>query len=60
MENNRYYDRREEIVKTGEEMKEEYGIEFTVADIISTMDFTPDIDEYRDFCIWVRTNGGIK
>jgi hypothetical protein len=64
MENNRYYAKKDEIIKEGEALKAEYGIEFSIGDIISILTakgvFKEDVDEYRDFCIWARINGGIK
>ena len=64
MENNYYYDHREEIKALEEELMAQYNMRFSLADIVGEYDrrnAPPEnaLRQAQAFYEWVRKNGGI-
>ena len=65
MENNYYYQHKDELVALGDELLNEYGMIFSLADIVGEFDRRHGAPENafaqaQAFYKYVRKNGGIK
>ena len=65
MENNYYYQHKDDIIALDNELMEEYGMRFSLADIVGEFDRRNGAPENafaqaQAFYVFVRKNGGLK